>query len=104
MTSLHLDIKPMTTALIHRVVWFIRSVSLHFRDQLDADQDSIKYLAQLQVDNISFSSFIHQCFNPTAKGHQICYAQFALSEATLAIVKHFFVWCPLAPFSVGCAP
>ena len=61
-------------------------MSLRFRDK-DVVQDSIKCFAQVQVDDISCSSLIHQHRNPVIKGHQICQAGFALSEALFAVTN-----------------
>ena len=66
-------------------------MSLHFRDK-DVMRDSVKYFAQVQVDDISCSSLVHQRCNPIVEGHQICQAQFALSEAMLAVTNHLLIF------------
>lgn len=50
-------------------------------------QNSVKFLAQVQVDGVIRSSLIHQCWNSTVEGHQICQALFALSEAKLSVTS-----------------
>ena len=52
---------------------------------------SVRCFAQVQVD-VSCSSFIHQRSNPVVEGHQICQAQFALSEAMLVVTSLFSMW------------
>ncbi|NXV23071.1 ATS6 metalloproteinase, partial [Cepphus grylle] len=51
----------------------------------------IKCITQVQVDVLSCSSFIHQHCNPVVEGHQICQAQFAVSEAMLAVTSHLLI-------------
>ncbi|GAB0176555.1 hypothetical protein GRJ2_000120700 [Grus japonensis] len=46
----------------------IKCMSLQFRDK------DVKCFAQVQLDDISSSSLIHQCCNPIVEGHQICQA------------------------------
>ncbi|GAB0190293.1 exostosin-2 [Grus japonensis] len=65
-------------------------MSLQFRDK-DVVRDSVKCLAQVQVDDISCSSLVHQRCNPIIEGHQIYQARFALSEAVLAVTSHLLV-------------
>jgi len=60
-------------------------MSLQFRDK-DVVRDSVKCFAQLQADDVSCSSLIHQHCNPVVEGHQICQVQFALSKAMLAVI------------------
>ena len=45
-------------------------------------------LSEVQVDDLSRSSLIHQRCNSVAEGHQICQARFALSEPMLAVTNH----------------
>ena len=65
-------------------------MSLQFKDKYVV-RDNVKCFAQIQVDDISYSSLTHQCCNPVVEGHQICQARFACSEAMLAVTNHFFV-------------
>lgn len=53
--------------------------------------DSIKCSARAQVDDINFSSLIHQYCNPTTES-QIFQALFALSEAMLIVTNHLLVF------------
>lgn len=55
-------------------------------------QGSNKSFAQIQVDEISSSSLMHQHCNPITEGHCICQAGFALSEALMDVINrlHFF--------------
>ena len=62
-------------------------MSLQFRDK-DVVQDSVKHFAQVQVDDNSCSSLIHQCCNSIVERHQIWQALFALSEAMLTVTSH----------------
>ncbi|KAK4813652.1 hypothetical protein QYF61_014951 [Mycteria americana] len=64
----------------------VKSMSLQFRDK-DVMQDSVKCFAQVQADDISCSSLIHQRCNAVVEGHQICQAQFALSEVWQGLQK-----------------
>ena len=64
---------------------------LQFRDR-DLVWDSVKWFSQVRVDDVSYSSLIHQCSNPIIEDHQICQAQFALSEAMLAVTNHLLVF------------
>ena len=66
-------------------------MSLQFRDR-HVMWDSVKCFAQVQVDDVSFSSLIHQCCNPLVELHQFCQAQFALSEAMLAVTNVLLVF------------
>ena len=66
-------------------------MSLQFRDK-DVKWDSDKCFAQVKVDDISCSSLIHQCCNPAVEGHQICQAQFALSEAMLVVTSYLLIF------------
>ena len=66
-------------------------MSLQFRDK-DVMQDSVKCFAQIQVDDVSCSSLIHHHCKPVLEGHQTCQAQFALSEATLAVNNHLLIF------------
>ena len=50
--------------------------------------DHIKGLAQVQVDDTSCPSFVHQCHHPIVAGQQIGQAQSALDEAMLAVLDH----------------
>lgn len=56
--------------------------------------NSVKCISQVQVDYVTCSSLIHQCYNLVIDGLQICQAKFALSEAMLAITNHL----PVPPF------
>ncbi|GAB0205260.1 hypothetical protein GRJ2_002991600 [Grus japonensis] len=49
----------------------IKSMSLQFRDK-DVMRDSVKCLAQVQVDDVCHSSLIHQCCNLMVESHRIC--------------------------------
>lgn len=49
----------------------INLMSLHFRDK-NVMQDSVKYLAQVQVEDISCSSPIHHHCKPATEDSQIC--------------------------------
>ena len=62
----------------------VKPMSLQIRDK-DVVQDSVKSFAHVQVGDISCSSLIHQHCNTIVEGHQVCQAQFALSEAMLAV-------------------
>ena len=55
----------------------IQSMSLQFRDK-DVVRDSVKCFAQVQVDDDSYSSLIHQCCNPIIEGHHIFQARLSL--------------------------
>ena len=55
-------------------------------------QDCVKCFVQVQLDDVIWSSFILQCSNPIIEGHKICQAQFALSEAMLAVTNHLFIF------------
>jgi len=48
-------------------------------------QDYVKGLAQVQVDDISCLSFVHQCHRSITEGCQIVQAQSALDETMLAV-------------------
>lgn len=48
-------------------------------------EDSIKYIAQGQADDVSCSSSIHQCRNPIVEDHQILKAQSTLSAAMVGV-------------------
>lgn len=45
-----------------------QSMSLQFRDNY-VMQDRLKCSVQVQVDSISCTSFIHQCWKPIVEGH-----------------------------------
>lgn len=60
-------------------------MSFQFRDK-NVMQDNIKGLAKFQVDDISCSSLIYQCYHSFIKDQQIGQAQFALSEAMRVIL------------------
>ena len=66
-------------------------MSLQFRDK-DVVWDSVKCFAQVQLDNVSYSSLIDQNSNPVVEGHQICQAQFAPSETMLAVTNHLLIF------------
>ena len=95
-TGFHLDIEPFITTfwvqpssqfLIFCVIYpSIKSMSLQFKDK-DFMWDSVTCSAQVQVDDVCCCSLIHQCSNPIIEGHQICQAQFALTEAMLAVTS-----------------
>ena len=68
-------------------------MSLQCRDK-DVVWDSVKWFAQVQVDDISCSFLIHQHGDHIVEGHQICQARFALSEAMLAITSHLILRVP----------
>jgi len=55
-------------------------------------QDSVKRFAQVQADDVTCSSLIHQCCNSVVAGHQICQARFALSEALFAVAIHLLIF------------
>ncbi|KAK4832975.1 hypothetical protein QYF61_026801 [Mycteria americana] len=57
-------------------------MSLQFRDN-DVVWDIVRCFAQVQADDISCPSLIHQCCNPIIEGHQIHQARFALSYLSL---------------------
>ena len=65
-------------------------MSLQFGDK-DVVWDGVKSCAQVQVGDVSCSSLIHQCSNPVVEGCQICQAQFACSEAMLAVTSHLLI-------------
>lgn len=48
-----------------------KSISLQFRDK-NVVVDRIKGLAQVQVEDTSFISFVHLCHGSIVEGHQIC--------------------------------
>lgn len=51
-------------------------------------QDYVKGLAQVQVDNISCSSFVNRCCHSTTEDHQMGQAPSALGEVVLAVSDH----------------
>jgi len=53
---------------------------------------SVKCFAQVQADDSSCSSLVHQRSNPISEGHRVYQAQFALREATLAVTNHLSVF------------
>ena len=54
---------------------------------------SVKWFGQVQVDAaISCSSLILWLCNPSVEGHQICQAQFARSEAMLAVTNQLLLF------------
>ncbi|PKU36589.1 hypothetical protein llap_13111 [Limosa lapponica baueri] len=69
----------------------VKSMSLQFRDK-DIMWDRVKCFAQVQVDDTSCSSLIHQRCNLTVEDHQIYQAQFAFSEAMLTVTSHLLVF------------
>ncbi|KAK4827693.1 LOW QUALITY PROTEIN: hypothetical protein QYF61_020827 [Mycteria americana] len=77
-------------------------MSLQFRDK-DVMRDSAKCFAQVQVDDISCSSLIHQRCNPIIEGYLISQTRFALNEAMLAVINHLLIFHPVPmldhPFS-----
>lgn len=62
--------------------------SSHQLRQKDVMWDNVKCFAQVQVGNVSCSSLIHPCCNPSIEGCHICKASFAISEAMLAVTNH----------------
>jgi len=54
----------------------VKSMSFQFRDK-DIMQYSVKCLAQVQVDDVSCLSFVHQHCNPIIEGYQVGQARFA---------------------------
>jgi len=67
-----------------------KSVSLQLRDK-DVMWDHLRGLAQVQVDDTSRPSFVHQCHHSIIEGHQIGQARFALGEAVLAVMDHLLI-------------
>lgn len=51
----------------------------------DVVPDGVKYLAQVQADDVNCSSSIRQCRNPIVEDHQIFKAQSALSAAMVGV-------------------
>lgn len=52
--------------------------------------NSVKYFAQVQVDDVSCSSLTHQCY--IIECYQICQAQSVLSEPLLAVTYHLLIF------------
>lgn len=63
----------------------IKSIFLQFDNQ-DVMQDCVKCFAQVQIDDISCSCFIH-C-NSIIKGHQVCQTWLILGEAMSVTINH----------------
>ena len=75
-TGLHLHIESLTTALAVTIQPIypnsppFKSISLQFRDK-DVAYNHARGLAQVQEDNTSCSSFVHQCCHSITGSHQI---------------------------------
>lgn len=61
-------------------------------------------VSQVQVDDVSFSSLIHQFCSLIIQSHQISQAQIAPSKAVLAITKQILNSNVPLEFSGGSAP
>ena len=99
-TGLHLDIKPLMATLLSATIQpipyplsgpSIQSMSLQLREK-DVTRVSVKWFGQIQVDAISCSSLILWLCNPSVEGHHIFQAQFALSEAMLAVINQLLIF------------
>ena len=58
----------------------------------DVVQNSVKCFAQVHVDVFSWSFLTYQRSNSVTEGHEICQAQFALSEAMWAVTSHVLIF------------
>jgi len=65
-------------------------MSFQFRHK-DIIQDSVKFLEQVQIQEVSCPPFVHQRCNPIIEGYQVGQAQFALGEATTAVPSNLLV-------------
>ena len=65
----------------------IKSIFLQFGNQ-DVMWDSVKCFAQVQVNDVSCSSFVHWCCNSIIKVHQVCQAWLALGKVMLVTTNH----------------
>lgn len=68
----------------------VKCVSLQFRGK-NVMLDTVKCFAQVQGDDTSCSSLIHQHCNPII-GHQIYQAPFAHKKAMLAVTNHHLIF------------
>lgn len=64
---------------------------LQLRNKDDV-QDSVKFFAQVQVDDIVHSFLIHQHHEPITEDVQNWQAWISLGEAMLAITNHIFIF------------
>lgn len=60
---------------------------VQFSDQ-DVMQESVKQFAQVQVDDVSCYSVVHQCCYFITEGHQISQASSAIDKVMLAVLYH----------------
>ena len=58
---------------------------------MDVVWNHTKGLAQVQVDDIGCSCFVHRYHHSIKEGHQISKAQSALGHAVLAILDHLII-------------
>ena len=65
-------------------------MSLKCRDK-DVVWDHVKGFAEVQVNIICCSSFVHLCCHSIIEGHQIGRAQSALGEAVLDVFDHLLL-------------
>lgn len=66
-------------------------MSLQFRDK-DVVLNKVRCFAEVQIDDLSSSSFIYQCCNPIVENYQICQAWFTLREAVLDATSHLIIF------------
>jgi len=59
----------------------------------DVVWDCIKGLTEVKIDDISFSSLIHQCSRSIVECHQLSQARFAFCEAVLVVTDDSLCNC-----------
>lgn len=69
----------------------IKSMCFHFQN-MDVMWDSVKCFAQVQIDDVSSSSLIHQCCHLIVESNQICQVLFSLNEVMCAVASHLCVF------------
>ena len=71
-TSFYLDIEPFTTLTVaFQPIPYppaFKSIHIQFRDK-DVVGDHVKRIAEVQVDDMSYLPFVHQCHHSIIEGH-----------------------------------
>ena len=95
LTSLHLEDNNPLATVIQLILHSPnssppKSVSLQFSNK-DMVQDHVTGLAQVQINDIYFPSFVHWCHHSIIEGHQISQVRSVLGEVMLAVSDHLLI-------------